>query len=32
MTIKIHPHAIDQMQERGATEAEILKTVECQRG
>lgn len=28
MTIQIHPHAIDRMQERGATEDEILKTVE----
>jgi hypothetical protein len=28
MTIKIHPPAIDRMQERGATEDEIIKTVE----
>ncbi|MEK6591157.1 MAG: DUF4258 domain-containing protein [Nitrospinota bacterium] len=28
MTIKIHPHAKERLQERGATEKEVIKTVE----
>jgi hypothetical protein len=28
MTIQIHPHATERMKERGATEKEIIKTVE----
>jgi len=28
MNIKIHPHAKERMEERGATEEEIIKTVE----
>ena len=28
MAITIHPHAKERMQERGATEKEVIKTVE----
>ena len=28
MTVRLHPHAIDRLSERGATEAEIVATVE----
>ena len=28
MNIKIHPHVKERMEERGATEEEIIKTVE----
>ena len=28
MAIRIHPHALERMKERGATKEEVLKTVE----
>ncbi len=28
MTVRFHPHALERMQERGATEGEVVSTVD----